>query len=76
MTTERSDRERLAIRVQWSARELWCTDGELVRGLSTEVRPTTDLLLLESERMTGNTKVGLKSPAQSASKPIGKEFKR
>jgi hypothetical protein len=65
MTTERSARERLAIRVLWSACALWCTDGEPVRGLSTEVRPTTDLLLLESERMTGNAKVDLKSPGSS-----------
>jgi hypothetical protein len=42
------------------------TDGEFVRGLSTEVRPTTDLHLLDSERMTGNTKVSLKSPSLSA----------
>jgi hypothetical protein len=42
MTTERSARERLAIRVLQSADcALWCADGEHVRGLSTEVRPTT-----------------------------------
>jgi hypothetical protein len=28
-----------------------------VRGLSTEVRPTTDLHLLDSERMMGKTKL-------------------
>jgi hypothetical protein len=50
------------------------TDGELVRALSTEVRPTTDLLLLDSERVTGNTKVGPKSPGlsgQSGTDPVG-----
>ena len=63
MTTERSVRERFAIRVPRSADcALRPTDGELVRGLSPEVRPTTDLHLLDSERMTGNTKVGLNSP--------------
>jgi hypothetical protein len=67
MTTERSVRERFAIRVLRSADcALRSTDGELVRGLSTEVRPTTDLHLLDSERMTGNTKVGLKSPGLPA----------
>jgi hypothetical protein len=50
MTTERSVRERFAIRVPRSADcALRSTDGELVRGLSTEVRPTTDLHLLDSE---------------------------
>ena len=59
MTTERSVRERFAIRVLRSAdRALRSTDGELVRGLSTEVRPNTDLHALDSERTTGNTKVG------------------
>ena len=38
------------------------TNGELVKGLSSEVRPTTDLRLLDSEPRTGNTKIGLKSP--------------
>jgi hypothetical protein len=57
MTTEGSVRERFAIRVLRSADcALRSTDGELVSGLSTEVRPTADL---DSERMTGNTKVGL-----------------
>ncbi len=52
MTTERSVRGRFAIRVLQSADcALRSTDGELVRGLSTEGRPTTDLHLLDSERM-------------------------
>ena len=43
VTTERSGPERLAIRVLRSADfALRSTDGELVRCLSTEVRPTTD----------------------------------
>jgi hypothetical protein len=51
MTTERSVRERLAIRVLRSAEcALRSTDGELVRGLSTEVRPTADLHVLDSEK--------------------------
>jgi hypothetical protein len=41
-----------------------------VRDLSSEVRPTTDLHLLDSERMTGNTKVGLKSPGLSANRRL------
>ena len=69
MTTERSDRERLAIRVLRSDVRLRCTNGELVQGLSTEVRPATDLLLLDSEQMTGTTKLGLKSPGLSATLP-------
>jgi hypothetical protein len=71
MTTERSVPERLAIRVLRSADcALRSTDGELVRGLSTEVRPTTDLHLLDSEQMTGNTKVGLKSSGLSANRRL------
>jgi hypothetical protein len=66
MTTKPSARELLAVRVPRSADcALWCTDGELVRVLSTEVRPTSDLHLLDSERMTDNTKVGMKSPGLS-----------
>jgi hypothetical protein len=58
MTTERSVQERFAIRILPSADcALRSTDGEFVRGLSPEVRPTTDLHLLDSERMTGNTKL-------------------
>ena len=33
---------------------LWCTNGEPVRGLSTQVRPPTDLYLRDSERVTCN----------------------
>jgi hypothetical protein len=47
------------------------TNGELVRGLSSEVRPITDLHLLDSEQMTGNTKVGLESPGLSANGRLG-----
>ena len=57
MTTERSVQERFAIRVLRSADCGLPTDGELVRGLSPEVRPTTDLHLLDSVQMTGDTKV-------------------
>ena len=56
MTTEGSDRERrLAIRVPHGplVERPWCSDGELVRILSTKVRPATDLHLRDSERTVG-----------------------
>jgi hypothetical protein len=37
---------------------LWCSDGELVRNLSTEVRPVTDLHLRDFERATRITMRG------------------
>jgi hypothetical protein len=55
---------RCPVRAQGS--KVRFADGWRTRaGLSTEVRPTTDLHLRDSERMTGNTKVGLKSPGLS-----------
>ena len=33
------------------------TDGELVRGLSPEVRPTINVHVLDSERMTATRKL-------------------
>jgi hypothetical protein len=51
--TDCSVGERFAIRVLRSADcALRSTDGEPVRGLSPEIRPATDLQLLDSERMT------------------------
>jgi len=60
MRTEGSARERLAICVTAVCDvRLWRTNGELPRGLTTEVRPATDLHLRDSERMTSHPEVGL-----------------
>ena len=71
MTTERSVRERFAIRVLRSAGCAAVVHEWRARaGLSTEVRLATDLHLRHSERMAGNTKVGLKSPGLSANRRL------